>query len=169
MSATGSPLADAIIEGWRDYQKQLVVIMQPLIAEQLALRVAPGLCSAGEILAHIISGRAFWLHQVLHEGDDGIAPLMQWDDEGQPVRTGAELASGLEATWNLISHALTRWTNEELAEQIVLPWIGPEYPITRPFVIWHVLEHDLHHGGEVTHSPGMGGMEVKLPPPPPER
>ena len=169
MSATDAPLADAIIEGWRDYQKQLVVITRPLSAEQLALCVAPGLRSAGEILAHIISGRAFWLHQVLHEGDDGIAPLMQWDDEGQPARTGAELASGLETTWNLISHALTRWTNEELAEQIVLPWIGPKYPITRPFVIWHVLEHDLHHGGEVTHSLGMGGMEVKLPPPPPER
>jgi len=135
----------------------------------LALRVAPNLRAVGEILAHVIAGRTFWLHQALHEGGDEIAPLTQWDEKVQSARTAAELASGLEITWKLIEDALARWTNEELAEQIVLPWIGPKYPITRPFVIWHVLEHDLHHGGEVTHSLGMGGMEVKLPPPPPER
>jgi uncharacterized damage-inducible protein DinB len=167
--ATNSPLADAVIEGWEDYQKQLVVVTQPLSAEELAIRIAPNLRTVGEIIAHIIAGRAFWLHKVLKERDDEIAPLMQWDDEGQPVRTAAELASGLEMTWNLIQNALAHWTSEELAEPIVLPWIGPKYPITRSFVIWHLIEHDLHHGGEVTHSLGMEGMLVKLPPPPPER
>lgn len=168
MPTTNSSFADAIIEGWRDYQKQLVVVTRPLSEEQLALRVAPNLRPVGEILAHIIAGRAFWFHQVLHEGGDEIAPLMQWDEEGQPGRMAAELADGLEVTWKLVENALAHWTSEELAEQIVLPWIGPKYPITRPFVIWHVIEHDLHHGGEVTHTLGMGGMDVKLPPPPPE-
>ncbi|HLI09137.1 MAG TPA: hypothetical protein VKV40_21415 [Ktedonobacteraceae bacterium] len=41
--------------------------------------------------------------------------------------------------------------------------------ITRPFVLWHLIEHELHHGGGLAHTPGMEGMEVKLPPPPPER
>lgn len=168
MPTTNSPLADSIIEGWQDYQKQLVVVTRPLSAEQLAIRVAPKLRTVGEIIAHIIAARAFWMYQVLKEGDDEIAPLLQWDEEGQPTRTAAELAFGLEMTWNLIQNALAHWTGEELAESIVLPWIGPKYPINRPFVIWHLIEHDLHHGGELTHSLGMEGMDVRLPPGPPE-
>jgi hypothetical protein len=54
----------------------------------------------------------------------------------------------------------------DLVEPIVVPWAGPEYPISRAWVPWHVLEHELHHGGELTHLPGWLGLVVKLPSPP---
>ena len=168
MPFTSSPLADAFIQGWKDYQQQLVVVLQSLTPEQLTMRVAPNLRSTGEIATHFIGGRAFWLFEVLKEGDDELATIAQWDGPNQPVPTTAELVHGLEVTWNLIEEALSRWTSIQLTDPIILPWIGPKYPITRAFVLWHLLEHDLHHGGELTHTLGMHGLDIKLPPPPPE-
>lgn len=165
---SGSPFEAAIFAGWGDYQAQLVAVTRGLTPEQLATRPAPQLRTAGETLTHLISGRVSWYHDVLGEGDDAIAALGQWEDPDQPPRNPAELTRGLEATWDLMIAAHARWTPEEAAAPIVLPWIGPAHPITRAFVVWHILEHDLHHGGEYTHALGMAGLNIKLPPPPPQ-
>ena len=93
---------------------------------------------------------------------------MQWDRQDKAVRNAAELVYGLEVTWTLMRDAFSRWTPTDLVAPIVVPWVGPEYPISRAWVLWHLLEHYLHHGGELTHSLGMLGLVVKLPPPPPE-
>jgi len=169
MPSTTSPVLDAILEGWQDYQKQLVVVLRPLTPEQFTSRAAPHLRTAGEIAAHLIAGRASWFCDVLKEGGDEMAVIAHWDDVGQPARSAAECVHGLKATWKVMMDALARWTPEEVTESIVLPWIGPKYPITRAWVVWHVLEHDLHHGGELSHTLGMFGPEIKLPPPPPEQ
>ena len=111
---TRAPMLDAILHGWKEYQDQLVAVVRPLIPEQLALRVAPNLRSAGEIAAHLITGRADWFFGVLEEGGDEMAAITQWQDPGQPARTADELAYGLEATWTLMQSAFSRWTPEEL-------------------------------------------------------
>jgi uncharacterized damage-inducible protein DinB len=165
---TSSPVLDAILQGWKAYQDQLVFVVRTLTTEQLALRVAPNLRSAGEIAAHLVTGRADWFFGVLEEGGDEIAAITQWQDPGQPARTADELAYGLEVTWTLMQSAFSRWTLEELTESIMLPWIGPKHPITRSWVLWHVLEHDLHHGGELAQTLGLRDPNVKLPPPPPD-
>ncbi len=169
MRSTTSPLLDAMLQGWQEYQQQLVVVLRPLTPDQFASRAAPDLRTAGEIAAHLIAARASWFADVLKEGDEEMAAIVHWDDQGQPARTAAEYVYGLEATWNLIQNALARWTPEDVTAPIILPWIGPKYPITRAWVLWHVLEHDLHHGGELAHTLGMRGLNIKLPPPPPDR
>jgi len=165
-TTTTSPLLTAIVQGWQEYQQQLVVIVQSLTPEQLTIRVAPDLRSVGEIVAHIIGGRASWFCEILKEGDAEVAAMGEWDTPHAPARTIAECVHGLEATWTLMQDALARWTEEQLTEQIVLPWL-PAHPITRSFVVWHLIEHDLHHGGEISHSLGTLGLEIELPPPPP--
>jgi uncharacterized damage-inducible protein DinB len=35
---------------------------------------------------------------------------------------------------------------------------GQKYPVKRGWVIWHVIEHDLHHGGELSLTLGMHGL-----------
>jgi uncharacterized damage-inducible protein DinB len=168
MLTTNSPVLDIFFQGWRDYQAQFAVVLRPLSSAQLTIRVAPNLRSVGEIASHVIAARASWFYEILHEGDDEIAAIMQWDRQGQAVRNAAELVYGLEVTWTMMQDASSRWTPTDLVAPIVVPWVGPEYPISRAWVPWHLLEHDLHHGGELTHSLGMLGLVVKLPPPPPE-
>lgn len=166
MSTTPSTLASAVVAGWKEYQEQLIVTLRTLTPEQLAIRAGSDLRPVGEIAAHIVEGRVSWLFGVLKEGDAEIASLAEW--EAGTTRSVAEYTRALEATWKLVEDVLARWTPEELAESIILPWIGPKYPITRAWVIWHILEHDLHHGGEISHSLGSHGLAIELPPPPPK-
>jgi uncharacterized damage-inducible protein DinB len=161
-----SPIEAAMFAGWKDYQKQLVKIVRGLTPDHLATRPAPQLRTAGETLTHLVAVRADWFCGVLKEGGKEDPLLAKLEESGEPVRAGVELADGLEQTWRMMEGAWSRWTPEQVTEPIVLPWIGPERPITRAWVVWHVLEHDLHHGGELAHALGMAGLHLHLPPGP---
>lgn len=170
MLPDGSPLSAVFLEGWREYQRQLVRIIGALTPEHLAERTGEALHTTGAIATHLVSARTDWFAGILEEapGDAEIAAIRTWEDAGQPIRTGAELARGLEVTWAMIDTALHRWTPVELAIPIVLPWVGPEHPVSRAWVTWHILEHDLHHGGEIALALGIQGLSIELPPGPPK-
>lgn len=140
-------LVSAIFAGWEVYQASLIKALQPLEPEQLALRAAPDLRTVGEIVRHIIGARSRWFGNWVGEE---FADYATWDRRGSPERSPAELARGLEATWLGMHSAIARWTPEEWAE--TYPGEYPDDPevITRHWVIWHLIEHDLHHGGEIS-------------------
>jgi len=145
-------------KGWGSYQHHLVHALAPLSPEQLDLRAAPHLRSVGIIATHIIGARARWLYHVLKEGGENLVSLGTWDDPGQLAKSADELVSGLEATWQVIQDALQRWTISDL-EEILHDTDDngeeEEQAITRQWVIWHLIEHDLHHGGELSFVLGM--------------
>lgn len=142
-------------KGWDGYQQHLVHALAALSTEQLALRAAPRLRSIDSIARHIVGARARWLYYVLEEGDETLVLPGTWDDPGQPVRSAAELVSGLETTWQVIQNALYRWTIADL-EEIFHDTDGETF--TRQWVIWHLIEHDLHHGGEISFALGMHNL-----------
>lgn len=39
------------------------------------------------------------------------------------------------------------------------PWQGRDYTLMLQWVILHVIEHDLHHGGEVSFTLGMHNLQ----------
>lgn len=147
-------------KGWDTYQSFLIKAIAPLSSEQLTLQTAPHLRSIGENVAHIIGTRVGWFHMLMGEGDAEIIPLEKWDEPGAPARSAAELIDGLEATWQMIQAALARRTPADL--NYVFAGIHNEKPynFTRQWVIWHVIEHDLHHGGEVSLMLGTHHLEA---------
>ena len=46
--------------------------------------------------------------------------------------------------------------------QVTFPddWDGVKVQLSRAWIVWHVLEHDLHHGGEISHTLGMHGLQA---------
>src|SRR5947209_4669960 len=146
-----------LYKGWDVYQGHLVKTLAPLSPEQLGLRAAPNLRSIGVIARHIIGARANWCYYVLQEGGDQIFSFCEWDQSDQPAQSADELVSGLETTWKVIEDALARWTTADLDEPLryVDEETGEEEVFTRQWVIWHLIEHDLHHGGELSFSLGM--------------
>lgn len=144
--------------GWDVYQQHLIAAIAPLTSEQLALRAASHHWSIGILAAHIIATRVGWFHIRMGEGNSDLAPLAAWDEDGEPLRSAAELVAGLEATWQMIKDALARWTPADL--EPVFPHPGREdWPIrSRQWIIWHVLEHDIHHGGELSSILGAHGL-----------
>ena len=157
MSETSETLA-FFAQGWKNYQNQLSIALARLSTEQLALRAAPNLRSIDELARHIIAVRAGWFHYVLEEGDEDFGALHTWDEPGNPTRSASELVSGLEKTWQVMQEVLGRYTLADLQSTVQDEADGQIYTLTRGWVIWHVIEHDLHHGGEIAYSLGIHGL-----------
>lgn len=147
-----------ILDGWQVYQNDLVRAVAPLTGEQLDLRLAADLRSAMTLAAHIIAARVWWFRIVMQEGAEDVDPMLTWDEEGEPVRSAAELVDGLERTWAIIASGLQRWTTADMAEVFYRPRGDQSQSFTRQWIIWHVLEHDLHHGGELSFLLGAHGV-----------
>jgi uncharacterized damage-inducible protein DinB len=148
-------LNPTIYAGWHDYQSKLIAALAPLTDAQFGLRVEPGIRSIEEIVTHMIGARARWFQ--IDEDAMEFAEFARWDSPTMPVRTTKQAVDGLETTWRLMQAAIASWTAEEWAQEI--PSDDPDDPsvITRPWILWHLLEHDLHHGGEVSLTLGRHG------------
>jgi uncharacterized damage-inducible protein DinB len=145
--------------GWEAYQNLFIPVITPLTDEQLDLRPAPHLRSIREALNHIIAVRVRWFHEAMGEPcAEEIAAIGAWDRKGQPVRSAAELIEGLQKSFQFVQECLIRYTPADLDYVFSGTYQGEEYSFTRQWVIWHVIEHDLHHGGEVSITLGMHGL-----------
>ena len=145
-------------EGWHAYQEQLSVALAPLTPGQLALRAATHVRSIEELARHIIGVRAGWFHNILGEGDDAFGAYHDWDADDAPVRTVNELVGGLAATWKCIEASLKGFTPDAFVAYVAGERKGRRFAYKRGWVIWHVMEHDMHHGGEIGISLGMHGI-----------
>ena len=150
----------AFYRGWDTYQDTLIKPIAPLTSEHLALRAAPQLRSVGENCVHIIGARARWCHMVLGIGDQAFAEFGQWDDRDAPSRSGAELAGGLRDSWKMLQAALESWTPADLEQTFPNTDREPGEPevFTLQWIIWHLIEHDVHHGGEISQILGAHGL-----------
>ncbi|HEX5690386.1 MAG TPA: DinB family protein [Roseiflexaceae bacterium] len=152
---------DVIYENWRGYHQKLRDCVEPLTIEQLALQPAPRMWPLGQILQHIISVRAGWFSGTLQDEDATMNEYMQrWGQRESPDRSGAELARALDDTWAFIEARLQRWTADDCAKTFPDEWDGQVHQVSRSWVIYHVMEHDLHHGGEVSLILGMNGLRT---------
>ncbi|HEX6798749.1 MAG TPA: DinB family protein [Ktedonobacterales bacterium] len=162
MTEHASPSLAAVYAGWDRFQRDLLAAVTPLSPEQWALPVAQHHWPIARLVQHIAADRAWWFYQWMGEGGAEVAGLASWDDEGQPIRAPAELMAALEASWRMIESALARWTVADLGQVFSPPASLPEAerefwgPWTLQEIIFHVLRHDIHHGGEL--AVGMGGQ-----------
>ena len=163
-------------ESWKEYQDHLAAALAPLTAEQLALRAAPDLRSLGENALHIVGCRMHWFAGFLGEdAGEGLRAYARWNDValgapytteddlaralGAPAPTGAELAEGLGRTWQFMAGCMERWGSAGLRQTFTdVGDDGIPVEVPRAWVVWHVVEHDLHHGGELSLTLGMRGI-----------
>jgi hypothetical protein len=106
-----------------------------------------------------------------------------------PCHPAAELVAGLEKTWQMIENTLARLTSADL-EQVFPPldeagrvrhakmvepalqpyaqmWVerarlaGEVRPaVSLQSIIWGVLQHDIHHGSEISTTLGVHSLPV---------
>ena len=140
--------------GWEEYQRLLVGAVAPLSDAQLQLTIASDLRSIGMLATHLVRTRAAWLHDVLGEGGPEVAAIAAWDDNAGAAPPADKLVRGLEVTFAAWKDCLQRWTPRDLD---AIFYDGSD-EVARGWVIWHVIEHDLHHGGELSYSLGALGL-----------
>lgn len=165
---------------WHEYHKHIQQAIAPLTAEQLALRAAPNLRSIAEIVLHIVGCRVFWFTTFLGEqAGEEMQAYARWNRValdapyassneltralGAPVPTAAELADGLDHTWQLMADCLARWSPADMRQTFRDDGDGTPVEISRAWVAWHVIEHDLHHGGELSLTLGIHGLPAQFP------
>ncbi len=144
------PALDVIYENWRGHQEKLCLAIAPLTAEQLVLQPAAHMWPLGQVVQHIISVRAGWFSGTLQDADAAMDAYMDWGQRDSPARNAAELVRGFEETWAFIESRLRRWTPADYAESFPDEYEGVITQVSRSWVTYHVLEHDLHHGGEAS-------------------
>jgi uncharacterized damage-inducible protein DinB len=83
------------------------------------------------------------------------------DDDSDTTRPDARtICAALDKSWEHVVSGLKRWTEADLTATFQRPVPRPDG--TRPwrdrrYIIWHVAEHDVHHGGEISLILGMHG------------
>jgi len=149
--------------GYEDHQRRLVKMIAPLDQIQLDLAAAPHLWSVRTLACHIIAARAWWMHSWMGEGSPEFANMTDWDeDEALATRPAGEIVRGLEESFSVIKSGMERWSPAELAQEFTRPTpneAGNRPARARQWIIWHLVEHDVHHGGEISFSLGMHGVE----------
>jgi uncharacterized damage-inducible protein DinB len=147
-----------IYAGWERYQTHLINAVASLTADQLALRAAPQLRTIGQLAAHIVGARARWFRNFLGEGGANLDALAKYGGPDQPTPAAAELVAGLQVTWSTMKEALERWNANDLTVSFTRTHHGETATLSRRWVVWHLIEHDLHHGGELLLTLGMHGL-----------
>lgn len=172
----------SVYEGWDGHQLALVRAITDLTSEQLAYRPAPHLRSVGEIISHIALGRLSWFYRMGAPGSaelarrigpwegekadtEQLAELRRWMDatsqlEEAIVTNPTELSAWLEASWRMVQKTLSTWTVADLGQTFRHVYEGKMYVVSRQWVLWRILSHDVHHGGELAILLGLQGIEI---------
>lgn len=171
--SVGIATIDPFREGWENHQRLLVAAVGELTAEQLRLRAAPDLWTVWQLAAHVAGARAYWMHDVLGEGDDATRDMFRvarttvpglpledagWEDDDDHPRAADELVDALTRTWATIEDCLRRWKSDDLAAPFPRPRRHGGAVVTRGRALWTLLEHDVHHGGAISLILGTHGL-----------
>jgi uncharacterized damage-inducible protein DinB len=170
---TPSDPLQVIVDGWAHHGSLLVDALRGLTSEQLGYRTAPDQWAVWQLAAHVAGARVYWFHDVLGEGDPALRDRFRvtrttvpdlsledagWEDEEDRPRTDGEVCDALIDTWAMLEEHLRRWTSDDLQVSFVRRGARGDRTFTRAWVVWHLLEHDLHHGGEVSQILGSNGL-----------
>ena len=157
-----APALSTFYKGWDVYNDAIQRAIAGLDSRQLSLQAAPHLWSVRKLACHIVAVRAWWFHSWMDEGGAELSGLVDFDEGAESeVRTGPEIADALRTSWSSLSSCLDRWTEHDLAKEFQRPALNAKKGRpwrSRQWIVWHVAEHDIHHGGEISITLGTHGL-----------
>lgn len=166
------PALSTILDGWQGYQQSLVNAISFLTPEQLRWRPADNFNSVGELVRHISLGRIEWFMRMGAPGSGDLASqIPKWveDEDGNrhiveqaiPIAENADaLTLWLDSTWRMVEETLNTWNVADISKTYPHRWNGDLYTPSRQWTIWRIMNHDLHHGGELSLMLGLQGIEA---------
>jgi uncharacterized damage-inducible protein DinB len=145
-----------VYEGWEGYQRSIASAIAPLTPEQLAFRASSQMNSVGELAWHIASGRVDWFIRLDAPGSKELTQEMEAVDVAS-LRAD-ELVEWLNRTWQMVETTLAQWTVDDLTETFRQPYQGKVYAVSRQWVVWRIMAHDIHHGGQLSEILAVQGI-----------
>lgn len=148
-----------VYEGWDGYNRSLVEAVCGLTREQFAFRSTADMKSVGELAWHIADGRVDWFQRIVPERCQALRARIDARNGAAPeTYDGAVVSEWLNETWEMVQATLARWTVHDLSDTYVQPYQGKNYAVSRQWVIWRIMAHDIHHGGQLSELLAMQGI-----------
>jgi len=138
---------------WTSVCKGLYQALDLLADEQLDFVPREGLWSLGHVARHIANAEEGWFRHIV------TGELEEWprDYTAADYPTVDAVKLLLQEVHSRTATYLKGVTAADMDQRIQQSW-GPE--VTLRWVIWHVLEHEIHHRGEIYLMIGLMGMEA---------
>ena len=141
-----------IFAHWSQVREELYATINLFEDSELSFMPYNGSWSAGQIMLHIASAEEGWLRYVV------TRDLPAWPDhykiENYPTRK--DIIYALDDVYTWTQGYIKGLDETDLDRLIETPW-GEH--ITLGWILWHVVEHEIHHRGELSLILGILGRE----------
>jgi uncharacterized damage-inducible protein DinB len=143
--------ANELFAHWYDVRNGLLTALDKLTDAQLDFTPREGLWSLRETVTHIAGTEDGWLRFFTdnrwHENPPQVASYP----------TIASLKSLLSETHVITEKQFAKDFDTTLQKTCTLPWGGQ---VSMDWAVWHVIEHEIHHRGEIFLMLGLMGIEA---------
>ena len=136
---------------WEQVRADLLTTMDKFGEDELTFAPFKGSWPAGKIMLHIAETEDFWLHSIVRgELDPGI-------DYGLADYPGkSAIKRALDLARSRTIPLLEGLTESDLDTRYTMP---DGESLTLRWIIWHVIEHEIHHRGELSLALGWLGRQ----------
>lgn len=136
---------------WEQVRADLLATIDKFGDDELTFAPFTGSWSVGKIMLHIAETEDFWLHSVVRgELDPGIDYKLADSPNKLAIKRALERARSRTVP------LLDGLTESDLDTRYTLP--NGEL-LTLRWIIWHVIEHEIHHRGELSLALGLLGRQ----------
>ncbi len=147
------PVLPVPLRYWSGIREGLYQPLDLFTDEQLSFTPAEGLWSIGQVALHIAGAEEGWFRFIVtRELDD-------WPEDYslEEYPTMAAVKELLQETHGRTEAYLATIDQDEMERIIEAPW-GAKFPVR--WAVWHVLEHEIHHRGEMFLMLGILGKKA---------
>lgn len=137
---------------WELVRGGLLATIDEFSEEELAYAPFQGSWPAGQVMLHIASCEDNWLHGVVR-GE--FQPWVTYPFKEHPSKEA--ILEKLDAAHQRTCAFLPTLGESSLTKKYPIPNSEEEYALG--WIIWHVLEHEIHHRGELSLMLGLLGKE----------
>jgi uncharacterized damage-inducible protein DinB len=138
-----------IFRHWTHVRKELFETLGKFIDSELEFKPFERSWTVGQIALHIAEAEDYWFTRVV-KNEEIVEPDFPTE---HPSRD--QLVNWLTFVHNKTLVFLNGLEEKDLEKRYTLE--GAEFPLY--FIVWHVIEHEIHHRGELSLCLGMLGRE----------
>jgi uncharacterized damage-inducible protein DinB len=167
--SAATPLS-LVFDGWVRYNDALLEVLDNAPEEVLLTSVGPDVKPPAEILRHIALGRIEWLARIDAPGFTelrGRLPGVRTLDNGAVLvpqdciaLERRELRSWLLESAAALGRTLSEWTTDDLPRTFRHPYQGTDYALSAQWVLFRIVLHDFHHGGQLSMLCQLAGVDA---------
>ena len=137
---------------WVLVRKGLITLIEKFDESELDFEPYPGGWTVGQIMVHIANAEEGWFRYAVTK------EIEEWPEDLQfeNYPTQEKILALLDTVHANTESYLRSLSEKDLSTEIDTPW-GESIPLK--WIIWHVIEHEIHHRGELSLILGILGKE----------